>query len=271
MPRVVQQSKEALTKEDIVNILNACPDMKLKTYVLFLAATGARATEALSTRLQDYDFSKGKVFIRGDYTKTKTDRYIFLTRELQAQLKTWIEFKHRPRKISNPKTGKVELRTPTKDENDLLFSTEFSSNKPTLNGLYLTFVISFERTLDRMGDKYARFENAKKRRRLFTLHSFRRRVKSTISDLGYSDFSEWFIGHVGSSYYRKSEKEKYELFKKIEGHLTYLDITSLERQGADVQTRVDALEHENQRLRQYEQRMKKIEKMLDNVADQLGL
>lgn len=104
MPRVVQQSKEALTKEDIVNILNACPDLKLKTYVLFLAATGARATEVLSTRLRDYDFAKGKVFIRGEFTKTRVDR--FLTRELQAQLKTWIDFKYRARRISNPKNGK---------------------------------------------------------------------------------------------------------------------------------------------------------------------
>lgn len=36
MPRVIRQSKEALTKEDIVNILNACSEIKLKTYCMFL-------------------------------------------------------------------------------------------------------------------------------------------------------------------------------------------------------------------------------------------
>jgi len=30
---------------------------------------------------------------------------------------------------------------------------------------------------------------------IIPLHSFRRFVKTTISDLGYSDYSEWFIGH----------------------------------------------------------------------------
>jgi hypothetical protein len=38
LPRVVKQSKEALSKEDVVNILNACSSIKLKTYYMFLAA-----------------------------------------------------------------------------------------------------------------------------------------------------------------------------------------------------------------------------------------
>jgi hypothetical protein len=88
------------------------------------------------------------------------------------------------------------------------------------------------------------------RRRRITLHSFRRFVKSTISDLGYGDFSEYFIGHSGSTYYRKTEKEKIQLFRKIEPHLTFLDYPTLERKGADVQTKVDVLELENNMLRQ---------------------
>ena len=58
MPKVVDQTTEALSKEDIVNIINACPYPRLKTYVMFLAATGCRALEATSTRLCDYNFEK---------------------------------------------------------------------------------------------------------------------------------------------------------------------------------------------------------------------
>jgi len=43
-------------------------------------------------------------------------------------------------------------------------------------------------------------EDGNGNRRQITLHSFRRFVKTTISDLGYSDFSEYFIGHSGSIY-----------------------------------------------------------------------
>ena len=34
-------------------------------------------------------------------------------------------------------------------------------------------------------------EDGNEKRRQITLHSFRRFVKTTISDLGYSGFSEW--------------------------------------------------------------------------------
>ncbi|MFL6408647.1 MAG: hypothetical protein ACJ71F_16470, partial [Nitrososphaeraceae archaeon] len=91
------------------------------------------------------------------------------------------------------------------------------------------------------------------RRRDITLHSFRRFVKTTISDLGYSDFSEWFIGHSGSTYWRKKESEKAELFKKIEPYLTFLNIHQLERQGADIQTNVEELEELNQLVRNHGQ------------------
>jgi integrase len=250
MPKVVRQTKEALTKEDFVNILNACSAIKLKTYVLFLAATGCRASEAVSTRLCDYDFVKNKVFIRGEFTKTKTDRYVFLTNELVEQIKAWLTFKYRTRRITYNSPRRVEIRTPKRDENELLFSSTFLSENPTLEGLYFTLAYEFEKTLDRMGGMYAQFETAMKRRRKITLHSFRRHVKSTISDLGYGDYSEWFIGHSGSTYYRKSDKEKFELFQKISPYLTYLDFASLERKGADISTKIDELEQQNKELRE---------------------
>lgn len=108
--------------------------------------------------------------------------------------------------------------------------------------------------------------NMHHKRRCITLHSFRRFVKSTITDLGYHDFSEYFIGHSGSTYYRKTEKEIIEIFRKIEPHLTYLDYPTLEQKGADVQAKVEHLENENQRLRHSDQ-MK--EDALATLSDQV--
>jgi hypothetical protein len=93
-------------------------------------------------------------------------------------------------------------------------------------------------------------EDGNERRRQITLHSFRRFVKSTISDLGYGDYSEWFIGHSGSTYWRKKDSEKGELFSKIEPYLTFLNIHQLERQGADIQSKVEELENVNSSLRE---------------------
>jgi hypothetical protein len=89
-------------------------------------------------------------------------------------------------------------------------------------------------------------EESIERRRQITLHSFRRFVKTTISDLGYADYSEYFIGHSGSTYWRKKESEKDELFSKIEPYLTFLNVHQLERQGADIQSKVKELEQLNQ-------------------------
>jgi hypothetical protein len=113
-------------------------------------------------------------------------------------------------------------------------------------------------------NKGDREEGSNGRRRQITLHSFRRFVKTTISDLGYSDFSEYFIRHGGSTYWRKKDSEKAELFKKnIEPYLTFLNIHQLERQGADIQSKVEELEELNQSLRNRD-------KMKDDAIAQLS-
>ena len=78
LPKVVRKKKEALSKEDIVDILNTCSDIRWKTYVMLLASTGMRAVEALSIR-KDLDFQPNppKLFVRGEFTKTRSDRTIF--------------------------------------------------------------------------------------------------------------------------------------------------------------------------------------------------
>jgi len=120
------------------------------------------------------------------------------------------------------------------------------------------------KTLDRIGKGDRKDYN--ERRRQITLHSFRRFVKSTISDLGYSDYSEWFIGHSGSTYYRKKESEKIEIFRKIEPYLTFLNVYQLERQGADIQTKIEELEILNQSLRE---RDKTKDDSISMLADQI--
>jgi integrase len=50
IPKAIRKSKEALSKEDIVDILNACPDIRSKTYVMMLASTGFRAGQRSEPR-----------------------------------------------------------------------------------------------------------------------------------------------------------------------------------------------------------------------------
>ncbi len=258
LPKVVRKSKEALSKEDVVDILNACSDIRLKTYVMFLATGGFRAVEALSVRIRDLDLESkpARVFVRGEYTKTKTDRIVFLTEEMTQQLASWLAYKYRKRRVchkgqnndQNYEKTITEYRTPDRNENDLIFAVYQNSRMPNPDGMYDDIAKSFAKTLDRMGK--GEREDGNEGRRQITLHSFRRFVKTTISDLGYSDFSEYFIGHSGSAYWQKKDSEKVEIFRKIEPYLTFLDLVNLERRGADVQTKVDELEMINQKLRE---------------------
>jgi integrase len=280
LPKPIVRRKEPIGKEEIREILLKCSDIKLKTYVMVLAATGMRATEALALRYKDFDFGEDNknnnnhqafVRIRGEFTKTRTDRYVFLTRELVEQCKAWIDFKYRPRRITkvvshsnissssrddddDNRSGSHGNRTisqwvePDLSPDDMFFAMPRGRQRSSLQSLYVHMDEDFARTLDRIG--FGNRENGNKGRREITFHSFRRFVKTTISDLGYQDFSEWFIGHAGSTYWRKKDSEKAELFRKIEPYLTFLDITGLESKGADMETRTEHVLAENLSLKQ---------------------
>ena len=170
---------------------------------------------------------------------------------MTQQLKSWLAYKYRTRRIcyQDKQTGKVitELRTPNKDSNDLIFAVYQNKDIPNPDNLYVDLIRSFGNTLDRSGK--GNWEDSNQRRRKITLHSFRRYTKSTISDLGYAEFSEWFIGHSGSVYWTRKDSEKAEIFRKIEPCLTFLNIPQLERQGADIQSKVEESEEVNQSLR----------------------
>jgi integrase len=253
LPKVVRKKKEALSKDDIVEILNVCDNIRLRTYVMLLAATGMRAVEALSIRIRDLDFDSNPatIFVRGEYTKTKVDRIVFLTEEVTQQLKSWLDYKYRTRRVcyQDKLKGKTitEYRTPDKINTDLVFAVYQDKKTPNPDYLYDDLGKSFAKTLDRSSK--GNMEDGSLRRRQITLHSFRRFVKTTISDLGYADFSEWFIGHSGSTYWTKKDSEKAEIFRKIQLYLTFLNIPQLERQGADIQSKVGELEELNQTLR----------------------
>lgn len=280
LPKPIVRRKEPLGKEEIREILLKCSDIKLKTYVMLLAATGMRATEALALRYKDFDFDddnknnnnhrQAYVRIRGEFTKTRTDRYVFLTRELVEQCKAWIDFKYRRRRITrvvsqsnssstreddNNRSGAHSNKTisqwvePDFSPDDMFFSMPRGRRRASsLQSLYVHMSEDFARTLDRIG--FGNREDGNESRREITFHSFRRFVKTTISDLGYQDFSEWFIGHAGSTYWRKKDSEKAELFRKIEPYLTFLDITGLESKGADMETKTEHVMAENLSLKQ---------------------
>jgi integrase len=69
----------------------------------------------VKSRVKDLDLEAkpAHVFVRGEYTNTKADRVVFLTEETTQQLKSWLSYKYRKRRICHGQDGKIvtEYRT----------------------------------------------------------------------------------------------------------------------------------------------------------------
>ncbi|MBV9177048.1 MAG: hypothetical protein JO327_11440 [Nitrososphaeraceae archaeon] len=76
-------------------------------------------------------------------------------------------------------------------------------------------------------------EGSKQRWRKITLHSFRRFVKTTIGDQVNSDYSDWFIGHIKSSYYERRQIYATKCMK----YVTFLDYEKLETTGKNIEAK----------------------------------
>src|SRR3954447_25275828 len=119
-----------------------------------------RASEALDIHIKDIDFDikPATIYIRGENTKTKTDRVIFLTDEVTNQLDNWQKYKHRTRRVcyqdkddaGNKKTI-TEYRTPSLKKTDMVFAVYQSDQAPDPKSLYAELSSSFGKTLDRIG------------------------------------------------------------------------------------------------------------------------
>ncbi len=87
------------------------------------------------------------------------------------------------------------------------------------------------------------------------------------SDQVSSDFSEWLIGHAKSSYYTKKQEEKWQIYKtKCMKYLTFLDYTTLESAGKNIESKLSEKDKEIQLLRQRDQ-MK--DEALTQLSDRL--
>lgn len=257
LPKEIKRENQGISKDQIREILASCDDIRLKTYVMFLASTGWRASEALSIQLQDIDFDVKpvRVNLRGENAKTRTDRHTYLTQEMVKQFKSWLDFKYRERTIKqyyDRNTGKIVYKVlnlkPVRRQDDYVFMPYHHDEllETTIEYAYKNLSVRFGELLERMN---VRFRHDGKRREV-SLHSFRHFVYTTIDGLGQNQYAEYFIGHANSTYWRKPESEKIETFLRIEPYLTFLDVASLEAKGADQQTRIEQVQLENFALKQ---------------------
>jgi hypothetical protein len=140
------------------------------------------------------------------------------------------------------KIGKQTTSTPTPD--DLVFSPFVSLNPESM---YQKLTLEFRKLLEVVGLD-ARKENSL--RGVVTFHSFRRFVKTVISDATNQDYSEWFLGHRKSPYYTNKEFQLRELYRtKCMPLLTFLNFAEIESASRrDIKDKLDEKDREIERL-----------------------
>jgi integrase len=245
---------------------------ELKTYLLFLASTGWRATESIMLQLKHFDFTTKPitVHIPGELTKTAQDRHTYLTQEMGSQLNTWLNYKYRERRIKsyNRKTDKWETRLvrPVKSEDDYVFMQYYDKRTISSNP-----VRNYGNIRERFGEILKKLKiplDKTGKRHKITLHSLRRCVYTTIDGLGMNQYAEYYIGHIHSAYWDKSEADKLKDFRKVEPYLTYMDFNQLEQDTQDIKTQLGALQYENMQLKgQVAQAMKTFEQFAPLIEE----
>ena len=260
LPTVHREDEQPIDSTDIKEILHHCNNRRLKAYLLVLASGGMRASEALAIRECDIDFSginfkdltnlnDGKanpagIRIRKEYSKTRTERRIFISNEAARYLHEWVEWKYRDR--TNERKN-YTLKNRVRSQNDLIFSTV---NATDPYGIYFKMSVEFQKVLEAAG-LASRKEDGVYRRRKITFHSFRRFVKTTIANqTRNSDYSEWFLGHKKSSYYTNKPAELKRIYKEdCMKYLTFLDYPTLEAKGRTFEAQLKEKDREIEGLK----------------------
>jgi integrase len=233
LPKKHKEDEEALDASDIRKILLSCNNRRLKAYLLTLASGGMRAIEAIAIRNSDVSFESHptKIRIRSDFAKTRVARDIYVSDETTKFLKEWLDFKYRD-KVK----GVILERSP----NDLVFGKRNQSSN--INFIYQKLWYEFTKILEviKMDERKEGMN-----RRKFTFHSLRRNAYTTICDVTDQAFAEYFLGHSKSVYHTKKESSKREIYaNKIMKYLTFLDYTTLEVTGKNVEAKLDELTNE---------------------------
>jgi integrase len=245
LPKKSYGNREGIDAEDIRKILLACTNTRLKVFLLILASSGLRANEALSLRIRDLDFSISptRVHIRAETTKTNQANDIYISDEASKELKMFMDSNDR------------------KSSYDLILSIE-KETEPI--SMYKTLHLHFIRLLEKVGMNTRRDDD---QRRQISFHSFRAFVKTTISNQGYGDFSEWMLGHRGSMasrYYRVKELERREIYKKCMKYLTFLDYATVESVGRDFESKLEEQE------KRHQEEMKQVNEKYDQIIDAMS-
>jgi len=217
-PRKIVEEKYPIKKQEIRDLVLA-QARNLKRQALYLAcsSSGMRSGEALCIKKKDLDFSLDRIMIRIDaeYTKTKTGRTIFVSKECGEKIRTYLD------KL---------------DGNDYVFTNSKGDFKTRSRAEQMALAS----VLERLGynEKYSSNGFYK-----ITSHSFRAYFFTLATRKHDENYAHKMTGHGGylMQYDRMDEKEKLKLYLELEPDLVVFDQTKNELE-------IEKLKNENENI-----------------------
>jgi hypothetical protein len=274
-PKSNEPDTSPIEKKTIVNILMSISDIHLRSYVMYLASAGWRATESLTMtigNLENFDINtlkfRGTPFINasGKHAKTKKGKRRQLTNEMASQIEKLLAWNYRPRRIHHKIDDKWVNRnvTPTPKITDPIFAPYHSevseyykqtqnskvSKEDTLANLYGATTKKFRQRTDRLGIKWEG-ENENGNRRVVTLHTMRRFVYTQCKRVVDQGYAKYHTGRKTHEYDKATHDEIAEDLGRVEPYLTFFGTSGVEQrqeslEKEQVKTRADVARLEEQ-------------------------
>jgi len=234
--------EEGLTKGILNRLLhNSSP--KLQVAILIACSSGIRIGEMVQLRLSDIDFTTNPttIRIRRETTKTRETRFTHITTEVSKTLSDYITQNLAGMKNSDP----YLFMKYDGEYGDIYYHKSMLSAK-------ITLMNKLRRTIRTIPELAMKNENGGFR---IHFHAFRKWFKTQVTNAQQSDYAEALMGHKSLKlvYYKQSIEERQKMYKKLEPNLTISDFTKVEKTMEEMQSQIDSLTIELEKVKQWKE------------------
>lgn len=266
-PRQEEPDTSPIEKKTVSAILLALADIRMRSYVMFLASSGWRATESLSLCLSNFENLDLKtckftgtpyVNASGRMAKTKKGKRRQLTNEMARQIEKLLVHTYRRRTIARKvgdKWQKIPVVATPKGE-DMMFAryhsdveTRVKRKGDSMFNLYMSAAKQFRITIDNLGIAY---EDSGKRRKV-TLHTFRRFVFTQCERAVSRGYADYHVGRKIHEYIKRTPEQIAEDFASVEPYLTFLDTTAMDEKQKAITIELQTTRKELRELKDFQQ------------------
>src|SRR6267143_566126 len=240
-PKRINEERYPIKKKELSDLVLAQARYpKRKALYLACSSSGMRMGEALKIRKKDLDFSLKRIMVRikPEYTKTKTARTTFLSKECEAELRTFLD------KLS---------------DDDLVFSESKKDYKMRNEQQALS------RALEALGYNQKYSSNGFYK---ITSHNFRAYFFTAATRKHDENYAHKMVGHGGylMQYDRMTDEEKLKMYLELEPDLVVFDQTKNELEIKQLKEDTESIATLKAELREFkEKQAKQDKKFLDEL------